>query len=133
MSIEKIVAKQYREKVNQAVKQFTGFSMLPPEGWLKTVRKALGMSGTQLSKRMGVTKSRISKMEHDEPTGSVTLKTMKVMAEAMDCRFIYAVIPKAEIEEIVKRRALKKAREQVHAASIHMALESQSLNEEQLA
>lgn len=132
MSIEKIVAKQYRDKVNQAVKQFGSFSALPPEGWLRTVRTALGMPGTQLATRLGVSKARISKAEKDEPAGSVTLRTMHAMAEAMGCRFVYAVIPETEIEEVIKQRAIKKAREQVKTASTHMALESQSLNVEQL-
>ncbi len=55
------------------------------------------------------------------------------MAEAMGCRFVYAVIPEQEIEEVIKQRALQKARAQVKAASTHMALEAQSLNDEQLA
>jgi len=133
MGIEKIVAKQYKDRVNQAVKQFGSVSVGPLEGWLKTVRTALGMSGPQLAKRLGVTKSRISKLEHDEPVGSVTLKTMQTTAEAMRCRFVYAVIPEVEIEEIIKQQALKKAGEQVRAASTHMALEAQSLSEKQLA
>jgi predicted DNA-binding mobile mystery protein A len=132
MSIEKIVAKQYRDKVNQAVKQFGNFSIHPQEGWLRTVRTALGMSGTQLAKRLGVTKARVSKAEHDEPSGSVTLKTMQSMAEAMDCKFVYAVVPNEDVEAIIQQRAKKKARLQVKAASTHMALEAQSLNKEQL-
>lgn len=137
MSIEKIVKRQYREKVNQAVRQFSGSAMLPDqglpkEGWLRTVRTALGMSGTQLAKRLGVTKARISKVEKDEPHGSVTLKTMKNVAEAMDCRFVYAVVPKENVEEIIKQRAIEKACAQVEAASTHMALEAQSLKKEQL-
>jgi predicted DNA-binding mobile mystery protein A len=133
MSIEKVVAKQYRDKVNQAVKQFGGFFMLPPEGWIRTVRTALGMSGPQLAKRLGVTKSRISKAEHDEPSGSVTLKSMQAMAHAMGCRFVYAIIPEREVEEVIRQRAHQKARAQVKAASTHMALEAQSLSDEQLA
>ena len=132
MSIEKIVAKQYRDKVNQAVNQFSSLSMPPQEGWIRTVRKALGMSGTQLAKRLGVTKARVSKAEQDEPTGSVTLKSMQAMAEAMDCKFVYAVVPKQNVEEVIKLRAIDKARIQVKAASTHMALEAQSLNKEQL-
>ena len=46
----------------------------------------------------------------------VTLKTMQSMAEAMDCTFVYAIVPKQNTE----------------AASTHMALEAQSLNKEQL-
>jgi len=137
MSIDKIVAKQYRDKVNQAVSQFGSLSILPnhglpKEGWLRTVRTALGMSGTQLAKKLGVTKARISKAEQDEPHGSVTLKTMQSMAEAMDCKFVYAIVPKQNVEAVIKERAIEKARAQVKAVSTHMALEAQSLSKEQL-
>ncbi|MEO0438650.1 MAG: mobile mystery protein A [Pseudomonadota bacterium] len=137
MSIDKIVAKQYQDKVNQAVSQFGRFSMLPnyglpKEGWLRTVRTALGMSGPQLAKKLGVTKARISKAEQDEPKGSVTLKTMQSMAEAMGCTFVYAVVPRQNVEDVIKERAILKARAQVDAASTHMALEAQSLGKEQL-
>jgi predicted DNA-binding mobile mystery protein A len=131
MAINKIVAKQYRDKVNRAYHQLGGLS-LPPEGWLRTVRHALGMSGLQLAKRLGVTKSRVSKAEQGELTGSVTIKTMQSMAEAMNCRFVYAVVPDREIEEVIKKRALQQARERVRGASTHMALEAQTLSDEQL-
>lgn len=132
MGIHRIVAKQYRDKVNQAYHQLDGLS-LPPEGWLRTLRHALGMSGPQLAKRLGVTKARVSRAEQDELTGSVTLKTMQSMAEAMSCRFVYAVVPSEEIEDMIKKRALQKAREQVKSASTHMALEAQTLSNDQLA
>ena len=77
----------------------------PQEGGLRTVRNALGMSGTQLAKRLGVTKSRVSKAEQDEPSVSVTLKTMQSMAEAMDCKFVYAVVPNEDVEAIIQQRA----------------------------
>ena len=68
MSIDKIVAKQYRDRVNQAVSQFGDVAIqpnhgLPEEGWLRTVRTALGMTGTQLAKKLGVTKDRFFKSE----------------------------------------------------------------------
>lgn len=137
MSIDKIVAKQYRDKVNKAVSQFGSLTMLPnnglpKEGWLRTVRSALGISGTQLAKKLGVTKARVSKAEQDEPHGSVTLKTMQTMAEAMDCKFVYAIVPKQNVEKVIKDRAIEKARVQVKTASTHMALEAQSLNKDQL-
>ncbi len=137
MSIDKIVTKQYRDKVNQAVSQFGCFSMLPnngvpKEGWLRTVRMALGLSGMQLAKRLNVTKARVSKVERDEPQGSVTLRTMQSMAEAMDCQFVYAIVPKGNVEDVIKARAIEKARAQVEAASTQMALEAQSLSQEQL-
>ncbi|MEH6591334.1 MAG: mobile mystery protein A [Halioglobus sp.] len=132
MGINRIVAKQYRDKVNQAYHELGSLS-LPPEGWLRTVRHAFGMSGSQLAKRLGVTKARVSKAEQGELTGSVTIKTMQSMAEAMNCRFVYAVVPDQEIEEMIKRRAFQKAGEQVKNASTHMALEAQTLSDDQLS
>lgn len=133
MGIQVIVLKQYQNKVNQALEQLGGYSMPVSEGWLKTARKALGMSGSQLAKRLGVTKGRISQAESAELSGSMTIKSMQNMAQAMGCRFVYAVIPEKEVGSIIKDRAVLKAKEQIKAASIQMALEAQSLNDDQLA
>ena len=54
------------------------------------------------------------------------------MAEAMNCQFVYAIVPNDRIETVVYQRALKKARAQVKEASVHMALEDQALNKQQL-
>ena len=132
MTIKSIVLKQYKDKVNQAVKQFGGVTQPVSEGWLRTVRKALGMSGPQLAKRLGVTKWQVSKTEKGEVAGSVTLKTMNKMANAMNCRFVYAVIPGMEIEQVIKEQAIKKAKSRVKVASTHMALEAQALDKEKL-
>ena len=133
MGIEAVVLKQYQTKANQALKQFGGYATPTSEGWLKTVRKALGMSGSQLAKRLGVTKGRVSQAESAELTESATLKSMQNMAQAMNCRFVYAVIPEKEIESIIKDQATLKAKEQIRAASTQMALEAQALNGQQLA
>ncbi|MEE9320365.1 MAG: mobile mystery protein A [Granulosicoccus sp.] len=133
MGIKAVVLKQYQEKVNQALKQFGGIVRPNSEGWLKTARKALGMSGSQVAKRLGVTKGRVSQAESAELSGSATLKSMESMAQAMNCRFVYAVIPEKEIENVIRDRAVLKANEQIAVASTQMALEAQSLNDEQLA
>ena len=132
MGFEAIVLKQYQDKVNRAFQQLEGLSRPPSEGWLKTVRQALGMTGSQLASRLGVTKGRISQAESAELKGGVTLKTMTSMAEAMNCRFIYAVIPDKEIEAVINDQAIKKAKARVKAASTQMALEAQALNRDKL-
>ena len=91
MGIQAVVLKQYQEKVNQALKQFGGHARPNSEGWLKTIRKALGMSGSQVAKRLGVTKGRVSQAELAELSGSATLKSMKSIAQAMNCRFKFTV------------------------------------------
>ena len=132
MSFDRIVLKQYQGKVNQAAQRFGGFIRPVSEGWLKTVRKALGMSGSQLAKRLGVSKAQVSKIEKGELVSSVTLRTMHNTAAAMNCRFVYAVIPEAEVELVIRAQAVKKAKARVKAASTQMALEAQALDKSKL-
>jgi predicted DNA-binding mobile mystery protein A len=132
MSVRDTVTRQYQAIVDRAASRFRGQQpSLPPEGWIATVRKALGMSGTQLAKRLGVTRSRISQAERSETSGGITLKTMRAAAEAMGCRFVYAIVPEDRIEDVIAAQARKKARAIVSKASNHMALEKQSLTEAQ--
>lgn len=131
--MENIIAKQYRDKVNSAFHQLAQLGAMPKEGWIRTMRKALGMSGVQLARRLSLTKMRVSQAERDELSGGVSLKTMRSMAEAMDCKFVYAIIPQSEVEALIKAQATAKARQLVQSASTHMALEAQSLSKDQLA
>lgn len=131
MSIKQVVHKQYRDIVNSAVSKLEKVT-IPPEGWIRTVRKALNMSGAQLARKLGVTRDQVSKAERSELLGSVSLRKMQEMAEAMNCRFVYAVVPKTNIEALIRERAFAKAKEQVKLTSIHMALEEQMLSDENL-
>ena len=133
MSVKTIVQQQYRSIVDNAATSLPGLKT-PPEGWLRTVRSALGMSGAEVAKRLGVTRARVTKAEHAELTGGVTLKSMQAMAEAMGCRFVYAVIPPSgRIEDIITAQARKKAIGIVGTASKHMALENQNLPDDKIA
>jgi len=131
MSLKTVVKQQYRENVDRAKHQVAGL-FVPSEGWIRTVRTALGMSGAQLGRRLGVTRASVSNTEKAELNGGVTLKAMQQMAEGMGCRFVYAIVPEKNIEDVVYRRAMEKAREQVKAASVHMALEEQALTSDKL-
>jgi predicted DNA-binding mobile mystery protein A len=132
MRVKKVVQQQYQNIVDAAATTLSG-SSVPPEGWLRTVRKALGMSGAQLGKRMGLTRARIAQAEHVELTGGATLKSMQAAAEAMGCRFVYAIVPDKRIEDVIAAQARKKAAALVGTASTHMALESQNLPKDQIA
>ena len=125
MSVKTVVRLQYHRLADSAASH-SGLRT-PPEGWLRTVRKALGMSGAQLAKKMGVTRARVAQAEQAELSGGATLKSMHAAAEAMGCRFVYAVVPEKRIEDLIAAQARKKAMALVGAASTHMALENQAL------
>jgi predicted DNA-binding mobile mystery protein A len=131
MSVKKIVTKQYCDIVNRTARQLDRL-IVPQEGWIRTVRNSLNMSGAQLARRMSVTRALISNTEKAELSSGVTLKTMQQMAEAMDCRFVYAIVPERDIEDVIAKRARIKATEQVKRASTHMSLEDQTLNNKQM-
>ena len=134
MSVKTIVRQQYRSIVDNAATGLAGLNKTPPEGWLRTVRNALGMSGAELAKKMGVTRARVTQAEHAELTGGITLKSMQATAEAMGCRFVYAIVPSSEhIEDIITAQARKKAMAIVGTASTHMALENQQLPDDKIA
>src|SRR4030081_3109377 len=133
MSVKTIVQQQYRSIVDGAADTIAGFQT-PPEGWLRTVRSALGMSGAEVAKKMGVTRARVTQAEHAELTGGITLKSMQATAEAMGCRFVYAIIPASgRIEDIITTQARKKAMAIVGTASKHMTLENQTLQDDKIA
>jgi predicted DNA-binding mobile mystery protein A len=133
MSVKTVVQQQYRSIVDGAATSVANLR-IPPEGWLRTVRNALGMSGADVARKMGVTRARVTQAEHAELTGGVTLKSMQATAEAMGCRFVYAIIPPSgRIEDIIMAQARKKAMTLVSTANKHMALENQALSNDKLA
>lgn len=131
MSVKRTVRQQYQAIVERAAS--AAGVRTPSEGWLRTVRKALGMSGAQLARRMGVTRARIAAAEKDELSGGITLRSMQATAEAMGCRFVYAIVPTGSIEDLVTAQARKKAMAIVETASRHMALESQTLPDDKIS
>ncbi|MFC3324481.1 mobile mystery protein A [Mesorhizobium cantuariense] len=124
MSVKQVVRQHYQAVVDLA----QGVTIqVPSEGWIRTVRKALGMSGAQLARRMGVTRARIAQAEQAELEGGITLKSMQATAEAMGCRFVYAFVPPDTIEKVILAQARKRAEAIVATAGKHMALEDQAV------
>lgn len=131
MSVKPIISKQYQDKVNRAAARVRNITV-PPEGWLCTARKALGMSAAQLARRLGVTRAQVSNTEKGELAGSVTMKTLQTMAESMGYRLVYAIVPQQKVQDILADRAKKKATRIVEETHKHMALEEQALSEKQI-
>src|SRR6202162_2401094 len=80
-------------------------SQRPPKGWLRAIRDALGMTTAQLGRRLGVSQPRIVELEQSEVSGKVTLNSLQRAAEALGCRFVYALVPDKRLAEIVRERA----------------------------
>jgi len=118
-----------RQQLDKKLQNFTALKDSPPpvRGWIRAIRDALGMTGEQLARRIGVQKQRVTALEKGEAAGTVTINSMKKAAAAMDCVFVYALVPRDSLENNVERHARKYA-EKIHTAIQHsMTLEQQGL------
>jgi transcriptional regulator with XRE-family HTH domain len=85
--------------------------------WLRRVRKALGVQAGEMARELEVHRSVIYRLEESENKKSISLRAMEKMAEAMDCRVVYAIVPRngktlMELgEELRWKRKLRKERE----------------------
>lgn len=95
----------------------------PVQGWIKAIREALGITTTQLAERLGVKHPRILKIEKDE--SSLSINSLEKVADALDCRLVYVLVPKTSLEEMAYEQANKKAKKLLAKISHNMALEDQ--------
>ncbi|MBV9463565.1 MAG: mobile mystery protein A [Verrucomicrobiae bacterium] len=102
-------------------------SQVPIKGWIRAIREALGMTGKQFAKRLGVKPPRVTALERDEVRGAVTLETMRRAAAALDCFFVYAIVPRTSLREALHQRAMKVAMDRLKRVEHTMALEDQAL------
>ena len=101
---------------------------VPISGFLREIRTALGMTATQLAKRLEVTPAAVNKIEHAEANGTITLNSLRKAAEALDCGLVYALIPRTSLEEILAQQARSIAEKEFQKVSKTMALEDQSVD-----
>jgi len=104
----------------------------PDQGWIRTIREALGMSLRQLGERTGITKASVAQMERREAEGTITLNSIRKLATAMEADVHYFVVPRRGLEEMVKNRAEFLARKLAKGVSDSMALEDQATSEDRL-
>ena len=102
---------------------------MPPKGWIRAVRDALGMNGRQLADRLNVTRQRAALIEKDELGNSATLKTMRRVAESLDCVFVYALVPRTSLEQTLHEQANRVAKKRLVRVSHTMMLENQELSD----
>lgn len=106
----------------------------PPTGWLKAVRTALGMSLQQLSKRLSITKQSMQEIEQREKDGSITIKSLREAAKALDMQLLYGFVPvDGSLDELINRKAKELATQIVLRTSNSMKLEEQENSKERIA
>ena len=119
-----------REQLDDTLSRFSTIASVnrPMKGWIRAIRDVLGMNMRQFADRLGVSKSRIPRIEQDEITGSLTLKTMNRVADKLDCVFVYGFVPRTSLDDTVRKQAAIIAQKRMNRLMHTMSLEAQGLS-----
>jgi predicted DNA-binding mobile mystery protein A len=97
---------------------------IPPTGWIKAIRTAIGMSMQQLGSKLNVSKQGILDIEKREKDGSITIKSLKEIARALDMQLVYGFVPNdGSLDALIEKRATELATKIVLRTSNTMKLE----------
>jgi len=116
-------------KVFEYLKNF----VIPPRGWIYTVRTALKMSMRALGNRLSISASAVQEMEKREANGTISLRVLQEAAQALDMKLVYGFVSKHEsLEAMIEKRAFEIAQEIVLRSHNSMKLEAQENSEERI-
>jgi len=77
---------------------------------------------------LGITQPAVTQLELSEQAGTISLNSLRKVADELDCRLIYALVPKRSLETVVEEQARKVALNLVTKVSHSMALEDESIS-----
>jgi len=106
---------------------------VPTKGWLHTIRTSLNMTMEQLGAKLGITKQGVKKIEESEAKGTVTINTLKEVANAIDMQLVYGFVPKnGSIKQLIEAKAQKLATKIVLRTHQNMQLENQAITDSKI-
>jgi predicted DNA-binding mobile mystery protein A len=112
------------ERLDVMRRHLVAFSV-PHGGWVAGIREALGMTRSDLARRMGVAPSTVARLEANERAGTIQLDTLRRAAAELDCELVYALVPRRPLEGVVLEQARKRATAQIALVEHTMLLEDQ--------
>ncbi|GAB57021.1 transcriptional regulator, XRE family [Glaciecola punicea ACAM 611] len=131
-TVRSMIKEQYKDIANSA-SALKKLPTTPTEGWIRSIRKALDMSGAQLASKLNLSRNRISVLERREVDGDITIKQLTEIAHQLGCDLTYALVPKKDINQALEERAEQLAKMRLATNSQNMLLESQSLTPQKKA
>lgn len=123
------------EQLDQKLKPFTRAKSVtvPERGWVNAIRTTLNMTLAQLGNKLNITRQGVSRIEKSEAKGTISLNTLKEVANAMDLKLVYALVPKNEnIDQLIQDKADKLAKNIVSRTHQNMKLEDQAIQDEKI-
>lgn len=116
------------QQMNDKIEKFSVLKgvTVPPVGWVKAIRKALGISLQQLGNKRSISKQSVLDIERREQEGTISLNALREIGKAMDMELVYGFVPKdGNLNAYVERKARELAIEIVMRSANTMKLEEQ--------
>ena len=116
------------QQLNNKMTEFAKLGQVatPPTGWIKAIRMSLCMSMQQLGAKLAISKQGILDIEKREKEGSITIKSLREIAKALDMKLVYGFVPNdGSLDALIEKRAIQLAKEIVLRTSNTMHLEDQ--------
>ena len=123
------------QQLNSKMLGFASLKQLamPPTGWIKAIRTAIGMSMQQLGNKLNVSKQGVMDIEKREKDGSITIKSLQEIARAMDMQLVYGFVPNdGSLDALIEKRATELATQIVMRTANTMKLEDQANSKKRL-
>jgi DNA-binding XRE family transcriptional regulator len=97
-----------RKRLDEEMRPFrkAGLDKNPTNGLLRVLRKVLRVPIAEIAEKVGVARSTLFDFEVRELDCSITLRSMCRVADAMDCKMVYGIVPLhgKTMEELVEER-----------------------------
>lgn len=124
------------EQLDQKLQPFSQSRkvLVPERGWINTIRTTLNMTMAQLGTKLNITRQGVKRIEESEANGTITLNSLKDIANAMDLKLVYGLVPKdGTINSLIQQKAEILAKKIVLRTNQNMKLEDQGIGDEKIA
>ena len=118
------------EQLDRKLRPFLGSEMviIPDNGWINTIRTTINMTLEQLGKKLNMTKQGAKRIEESEAAGTITIKSLKEVGNALEMKFVYGFVPMdGSIDSLIDRKARILAEKIILRTNHNMMLEDQEI------
>lgn len=87
-----------QDQLERSLKNFRAIRLFPrpSRGWIRAIRESSGVSAGKLGRILGVSRQLPLQFEKAEADDTITLKSLRNVANALDCDLVYALVPRGK-------------------------------------
>ena len=130
-SQKQLIIKQLDSRMKKL--HLAGSQTVPSNGWIRAIRTALGIPRRSIAKKLGISEPTLLGIEEREVEGTLSIKTLRETAEAMDLVLVYGFVPKdGSLQIYIRKKAYEAAKNIVLRTAHTMELEDQAISEKRI-